>query len=135
MTDALYASAKSRFEAAVARAYPVGSVPASPEYPYLAWSLSQDNPVGYSLDVVHGSQFQRVTWQAFGRTLESARAVDRAATAVWLDQTLTATGFRCDPATTQYGGLLGAGPIRDPDDNGVLSLTSSLTFTATEESS
>lgn len=132
MSDTLYDSAKARFESAVTRAYPIGAVPAQPSYPYLVWSVTQDDAVAYGLDAKPGAQFHRVTWQAFGKTLASVRDYDRRATVAFLGVPLLAAGFTCDPPTDGYGGILGR-LVRDPDDAGLLGITSTLTFIATEE--
>lgn len=59
------------------------------------------------------------------------RDVDNAATDLLLDQSLDVPGWECDPAGPT-GALLGA-LVRDSADDGILQITSTLTFTATKE--
>lgn len=118
--------------APIPRAYEMNAVPPKPIYPYLVYSVADDRPAGYTLDVSHGFRFRRVTWQSFGRNLTSTRATDAAATDCLLDRRLDVEGYDCGPCTADQGGLLGA-LLRDPDDSGVVGVTSSLTFTATKE--
>lgn len=140
MSDVLYDSAKTRIESAVAHAYPLGTASANMAlndrgqviYPYLVWSITQDEPTTYTLEARHGTQFHRITWQAFGRTLASARDLDGDVADALLDQRLTAAGYDCGPCSTERGGILGR-VARDPDDSGVVGITSSLTFAATKE--
>lgn len=112
------------------RAYQLGSVPDDPEYPYTSWSIVADRPGGYSLDASRGFRFYRITWQSFDRTLDGAVDFDDLCADAFLDRVLAVEGHDCGPCTDQFGGLLGR-VNRDPDDGGVITVTSTLTFTAT----
>lgn len=114
------------------RVYEINKVPAKPTYPYVVWSIADDRPTGYRLDARHGLRFYRFTWQSFGKSLASARAVDRAVTDAVLDETFDVEGYDCAPCYAGVDSIFGT-PIRDADDQGVIGLTSSLTFTATKE--
>lgn len=116
------------------RAWLLGSVPPKTApgfaYPYTVWSIADERAFGYTLDATHGPRFYRVTWQSFGLDLSGARDLDAIATTAFLDHVLDVPGYDVGPATDQFGGLLGR-LARDPDDGGVIGVTSSLTFTAT----
>jgi len=115
----------------IERAYELNAVPPKPKYPYLAYSLTIERPDGYTLDASHGFRWCRITWQSFGRSLTSVRDIDNAATDLLLDHSLDVPGWECDP-TGPTGALLGA-LVRDSADDGILQITSTLTFTATKE--
>lgn len=111
------------------RVYALGSVPAAPAYPYSVVGATTDQAGTYTLDAVHGTRDVRIWVQSFGRTADSALAYDEAADANLLDQRLTVTGFDCGPIRVQVGSAM----TRDPDDSGVVGVTSAYIFTTTKE--
>lgn len=113
----------------VLRAYQTNSVPASPTYPYTAWSLAGDRPDAYTLDATHGLRFYRIISQSFGHTLASALDNDAKVTDALLDVALVATGYECTPCRIEVGSAV----VRDPDNSGVVGVTTTLTFAATKE--
>lgn len=117
---------------AVPRRYPTGSVPKSPTYPYLVYSVAGDRAEAYTLDASHGVRFYRVIFQSFGRTLQSALDVDAAATEALLDRAFDPIDlpfYDCGPCRLEVPSAI----VRDPDAGGVLGVTTTLTFTATPE--
>jgi len=100
--------------AGVSRAYKMGSVPASPTYPYAVLTLDAGTPNGRTADM-HAGRIHRLSVQHFGRTqdavLDLARLSDAAFEGVCLDD------IDGDPVATRE---LTTGPYRDPDDQGVL---------------
>lgn len=116
--------------AAVLRRYPTNSVPPTPTYPYLVYSVAADRAEGYTLDSRHGFRFYRVILQSFGKpSLASALDIDAKATDGLLDQRLTVTGYDCGPCRLEVASAV----VRDPDTTGVVGVTTTLTFTATKE--
>lgn len=111
------------------RLYPLGSVPASPTYPYGVLSAQMGRGDGYTLDSAHGLRWVRVTAQFFGRT--SASALDHAekATAALLDHSLAFDGYVTTPLRFE---LDPTPPTRDPDAAGVVGVTTTLTAIAQE---
>lgn len=133
MTDPFMDAVEFALTDVVSRAYPENAVPDKPEYPYLVWSVADDRPAAYTLDAVHGMRFRRVTWQSFGETLAGARDYDSRAAGVFLDQVLDVEGYDCGPMVGDAPGALLGSVNRDPDDGGVISITSSLPFAAIKE--
>lgn len=115
--------------AAVPRLYPVGGVPATPTYPYGAYSALLGRGDAYTLDSVHGERWGRVTVQTFGKTAASALDHMDKVTAAVLDQALAIAGMRATPCRIE----LDPAVVRDPDAAGVIGVTSTFTFTATKE--
>lgn len=117
------------------RVYPVGSVPKKPKgsdagyYPYSVVGVTSDAAGNYTLDAHHGTRNYRIWVQSFGKTAESALAYDAVADANLLDQSLDVDGFDCGPIRVQVGGSM----TRDPDDEGVVGVTSAYIFTTTKE--
>jgi hypothetical protein len=114
--------------ASVARRYPTNSVPATPTYPYLVYSVAGDRGDGYTLDSRHGFRWYRIILQSFGKTLASALETDGAAVGDLLDERLTVTGFDTRPTRMEIASAI----VRDPDNQGVVGVTTTLTFTAKE---
>lgn len=127
MTTLLEAAAAAM--AGVPRQYPLNGVPASPTYPYGAHSAAFGRPYGYALDSTARAKHGRVTVQSFGRTAAAALDHMEQTLAAMLDQRLTITGWKASPMRLELEPRV----IRDPDDNGVVSVTATLTFTATKE--
>lgn len=98
-------------------------------YPYTVWALAADRPDSYTLDSRHGLRFYRITTQSFGKTLTSALDNDTRVTDALLDQSLDATGYDCGPCRIQVGSAV----VRDPDNAGVVGVTTTLLFTAIKE--
>lgn len=111
------------------RVYKTNAVPASPTYPYSVMSVSADQARTYTLDATHGTRDHRITLQSFGRTIDAALAYDEAAVDNLLDRRLTVAGYQCGPIRIE----LSAAVVRDPDDQGVVGVTSTLTFTTSKE--
>lgn len=111
------------------RIYKTNAVPASPTFPYSVVSVVGDQAGNYTLDARHSTRDYRITVQSFGRDVDGALAYDTAAIDRLLDESLTVAGFDCGPIRLQVGSAI----VRDPDDNGVVGVTSSLLFTTTKE--
>lgn len=116
--------------ASVPRLYPLGSVPASPTYPYGVYSGSMGRGDGYSLDATYGVRYGRIVVQTFGKVGAAAEDHMDKVVAALLDRTLTIAGFNPSPCLLELDPVM----TRDPDDTGVVGLTASFTFTATKES-
>lgn len=108
--------------ATVPRLYAIGSVPASPTYPYGVYAASMGRGDSYTLDSAHGVRWLRATVQTFGRTAASALDHAEKVANALLDQRLevnyTPLRMELDPAV-----------VRDPDDQGVIGVTTTLTAT------
>jgi hypothetical protein len=115
--------------ASVARLYPIGSVPASPTYPYGVYSASLGRGDVYTLDSVQGIRFGRVTFQTFGHTADAALDHMDKVAALLQDKRLTISGWRPTPSRAELDPRV----VRDPDDSGVVGVTATWTFTATKE--
>lgn len=128
MTDVLDAVATAT--AAVSRLYPLGSVPSGPTYPYGSYTAALGRADAYTLNVSHGMRHGRVIVQTFGRTAESALARMDDVVAALLDQTLTIGARMSTPLAIELDPAI----VRDPDDNGVIGVTATFTFTVSKES-
>lgn len=117
--------------AAVPRLYALGSVPASPTYPYGVYSAALGRADAYTLDVSHGLRYGRVIVQTFGKTADSALSRMDDVTDALLDQRLSIVGF---DITTPLAIELDPSVIRDPDDNTVIGVTATFTFAVSKES-
>ena len=103
---------------AAARVYPMGSVPASPPYPYRVVGYSPNAPVQRTTNGA-GEPVRRFTVQHFGRSADSVEAAAAATFATFDGQRVDG-----DVCTQEI-----ASPIlRDPDDLGVLSITHTYRF-------
>lgn len=128
----LLEAAKTKITAAhtgTPRIYAENAVPAEPGYPYSVLSVVPQNPEGYTLDQTHGFRDYRLTVQSFARLEDAVWDYDDKASTALLDQTLTATGYVCDPCRFQT-----SRQYRDPDDSGVLGVTTVYAFMARKES-
>lgn len=120
----VYMQAVATATAGVPRLYALNSVPASPTYPYGVFTAGIGGGEGYTLDgSVPGLRLGAVTLQTFGKTADAAFDHMEKALAVLMGLRL-ASG--CTPLQT---GLDRPAINRDPDDNGVVTLTMPLTFT------
>lgn len=115
--------------AAVPRVYAVNSVPASPTYPYSSYSAAFGRGDTFTNDAAEGVRWGRIVSQHFGRTLASALAHAEQFRAALVGDRLTAGDVTTGPITAE----LDPAVTRDPDDNGVVGVTTTYTFTATEE--
>lgn len=111
------------------RIYAENEVPAERPYPYSVLSVTPQTPEGYTLDQAHGFRDYRITVQSFARLEDAVWDYDAKASAALLDQSLTATGYVCDPCR-----FLTSRQYRDADDHGVLGVTTVYAFMAREES-
>jgi hypothetical protein len=116
--------------AALPRVYVTNAVPATPTYPYSAYSATFGRGDTYTLDSTHGVRWGRLVWQSFGKTLQAALDQNDRAVAALLDVRLAVTGYSLTPCRMELDPAI----VRDPDDNGVVGVTTTLTFTATKES-
>lgn len=126
MTDVM--DAVDTATATVARLFPLNGV-TDKTYPYGVYSAALGRADAYTLDVSHGLRHGRVIVQTFGRTADSALSLMDEITEALLDQRLTIPGRTCTPLAIE----LDPSVVRDPDDNGVIGVTATLTFTATKE--
>jgi hypothetical protein len=115
--------------ASVAREYALNGVPASPTYPYGVHSASLGRGDVYTLDAFEGVRWGRVVHQSFGKTAESALAKDEEFRSALVGKALTITGY----STTAIRAELDPQIVRDPDNAGVVAVTTTYTFTATKE--
>lgn len=127
MTDAMGAVAAAT--AGVARLYAIGSVPASPTYPYGSYSASLGRGDTYMLDATEGVRWGRVTVQTFGKTAASALAKAEEARAALAGTALAITEYDATPLLAELDPIV----VRDPADAGVIGVTATFTFTATKE--
>jgi len=127
MTDAM--SAVAAATAAVPRLYAVNSVPASPTYPYGVYSATLGRGDVYLLDNTEGVRHGRVTTQAFGRTAASALSLAEKVRAALVNHALEIAGYETTPCRAELDPTV----VRDPDDQGVVGVTATYTFTATKE--
>lgn len=97
----------------VARAYKLGAVPATPEYPYAVVSNAPGAPQVRRLSG-SGDPTGRFTVQHFGRSAESVDALAAKTFATFEGKQLALTG---SPVAWQE---IATAPYRDPDVQGVL---------------
>lgn len=100
------------------RVYPVNAVPASPAYPYVVIGYAPDAPQVRTLDG-SGDPLERFTVQHFSRTAGGIE--DIAADTFAIFDTQTVAGEVCWQE-------LASPAFRDPDDNGVLTITHTYRF-------
>lgn len=108
----------------IERVYKIGAVPSGATYPYITLACSFDGAEAYTLDADHGLGVRRLTTQAQSKTLDGAEDLDDKARAVLLDKRIGAFG----PGVMQVGGAVN----RDPDDAGVITITSTYLFRSEE---
>lgn len=115
--------------AAVPRLYALNGVPANPTYPYGTYSATFGRGDTYRSDGTEGLRWGRIIFQTFGHT--ATAAIDHAddVRAALVGQVLTVGGVPIGPITSE----LDPAVTRDPDDTGVVGVTTTFTFTATEE--
>lgn len=111
----------------VERLYPLNEVPAKPTYPYGTYSAAMGRGDTYTLDDEEGVRWLRVVVQTFGKTATSALGKAEAATSALKGTRLAVDGYE----TTRLRVELDPAVTRDPDDKGVVGVTTTLTATAT----
>lgn len=123
-------AATDRVEAGgVDRLYPENGVPQNPPKPYQTIAVTPDRADAYTLDATHGMRLYRIVLRSVSSSQAGALDVDALATDALLDQRLEVAGYDCGPCRLELGSAI----MRDPDDGGVLTVTTTLTFTATKE--
>jgi hypothetical protein len=122
-------AAQAALSAVNQRVYADNAVPSAPTYPYQTVAVTSDRALAYTLDANHGVRSYRVVVRSMGRSMTSASDLDERAITALLDNRLSATGYACDPCRLELGSAL----VRDSDDEGVLVITTTLTFNATKE--
>lgn len=110
----------------VTRAYKPNEVPDNPQTPYTMVSVTRETPGNYFLDGSHGTWGRRATLQSFDVDDDGALDFDRMATDALQDHIPAFPGFECTPWRVQVGSAL----VRDPDNHGVISVTTTLLCTA-----
>lgn len=129
MTDAIGAVAAAT--AGVPRLWALGSVPDRPlenGEPYGAYSATLGRGDTYTLSA-EGIRWGRVVMQTFGHTATAALAKAEAARAALVGTRLDITGYDTTPCRGELDPVI----TRDPDDNTVIGVTTTCTFTATKE--
>ena len=126
MTDAM--DAVEAAAASVARLYALNSVPPKPTYPYGVYSATLGRGDSYTLDGREGVRHGRVVVQTFGRTAASALAKAEEARAALVGKRLAITDYECTPIRAELDPQV----VRDPDDQGVVGVTATYRFVATE---
>lgn len=117
------------------RVYEFGKVPPKPKgsdagyYPYSVVGVTLGTAANYTLDATHGTRDVRIWVQSFSKTADAALAYDEAADVRLLDQRLEVDGYDCGPIRVQVAAAM----TRDPDDEGVVGVTSAYIFTTTKE--
>lgn len=96
-----------------ARTYAIGAVPATPVYPYQVIGYAPNAPTVRRLSGT-GDPTDRFTVQHFGRTADAVEASAAATFAAFEGRDINGDLCWQETATPVY---------RDPDDNGVLSIT------------
>lgn len=100
------------------RVYPVGAVPATPQYPYVVIGYAPNAPVVRTQDA-KGDPVRRFTVQHFGRVADAVE--DQGAITIATFDGRTVNGDVCELEVATL-------PDRDPDDRGVLSTTHTYRF-------
>jgi hypothetical protein len=104
-------------DAGINRVYAIGSVPATPTYPYVVVGADTGTPGLRRVGGGSTRKERRVTVQVFGRTTGSVLNLADLADDAFEDKVLSALDG--GPFSMRE---LQTGILRDPDDNGVLSI-------------
>lgn len=112
--------------AGVARFQPLGGV-TDKTYPYGVYSATLGRGDVPSLDGNEGIRWGQVVVQTFSRTASEALNLAEAVRADLVGIRLNITGYDATPCEQQLDPTV----VRDPDDNGVVGVTQTFTFTAT----
>lgn len=109
--------------------YPPGGVPAGGDrvYPYAVVSVSVERSTAHTKSG-HGLRSVRLTHVAYGLDELAVLDIDEKLRDLFEEQSLTASGWACDPIRLQVGGPV----VVDPNGTQVLSVTASYLFTAKE---
>lgn len=113
--------------AGVSRLYPLNGVPKSPAYPYGSYSATLGRGDSYTLDSREGIRWGRITVQSFGKTASSALLTAEATRFALIGVRLDIDGYDTTPVRSELDPVV----VRDPDDAGVVAVTTTYTFTAT----
>lgn len=111
---------------AVPRLYRLNAVPTGPTYPYGSFSASLGRGAAFALTGKEGLRWGRIVVQTFGKTADSAVGHAELVRAALVETRLTMAGFE----TTACRAELDPAVTRDPDDAGVVGVTTTYTFTA-----
>jgi len=115
--------------AAIPRLYALGSVPASPVYPYGSYQVMFGRPTGYRNDQRHTMRHARLVLQTFGRTTDAATDhLEKVITSL-VDTRPVVAGYNCGPWRVEVDPIV----FRDPDDHGVMTTTTTFTLVAAKE--
>lgn len=112
----------------MSRLYALNSVPAKPTYPYGSFSATLGRGDAYTLDSSEGIRHGRIVHQAFGKTATSALETAEQFRAAVVGARLAIYGWQATPVRSE----LDPAVVRDPDDKGVVAVTTTYTFTATK---
>lgn len=117
--------------ATVPRLYAQGEVPDVPPYPYGVYAVALGTGATYTLEASHGVRRGRVTLQTFGRTADAALSLTEQVVGLLLDRRLTVPDWSTTPVRVQLEPAI----VRqsDPENTGVIGVTTVLAFTATKE--
>lgn len=127
MTSLLDAVAEATEDAG--RVYRLGSVPASPAYPYTVFSAQLLEDVAATLEKGASVRWVQVVAQTFGRTVDSVNGQSEGFRSLLIGKWLSFDGYGAGPVE---GELRPTPPTRDPDTGGVLGSTTTLTAIAEE---
>jgi hypothetical protein len=115
--------------AGLPRQYPLGSVPSSPPYPYGSHSASLGRGDVPTLDGFEGIRWGQIVSQHFARSASAALDAAEAFRSSIVGVSLDIAGYDTTPCQQPFDPAV----VRDPDDNGVIGVTQTFTFTATKE--
>ena len=105
------------------------TVAAKPVMPYATLAATDADTGTRRGDGSHGTETHRGVVQVVGRTAEGVSDVTTRIRDAFLNQRPTMTGYVCGPCLLEVAGPM----LRDPDDHGVLTLTTTFVFTTTKE--
>lgn len=111
--------------AAVPRLYRLNAVPTAPTYPYGSWSALLGRGDAYLLDASEGIRHGRIVVQTFGRTADSAIDHAEKVRDALIGTRLMVDGEPLGPLLAELDPIA----TRDPDDAGVVGVTTTYTFT------
>lgn len=109
----------------VTRVYKVNEVPDKPNMPYTVVSVTRDLPGNYMLDGSAGTRSMRATVQSFDVDVDGALDFDLMAVDALQDHAPSFTGYETTPWRVQVGSAV----VRDPDNRGVVGVTTTLLCT------
>lgn len=115
----------------VPRLYPQGEVPDRPDYSYGVYVVTLGASLAYTLDITHGMRRGRVVLQTFGRTADGPVSLAERVVGHLLDRALPVDGWATTPLAIQLDPTIVR--LSDPENTGVIDVTTVLSFTATKE--